>query len=126
MIILWCLIISVENVYADVSVNNMSNHIPLSVQFKITMKHTTIESVTSDEKLLWASANQSDIANYRLNLISYFIIIIYHLSCHDHFCEEHNIDLQMFHDVVAIGACLTASKCMPSSKVLIIILIDPV
>ena len=51
----------IENVYAGVSVDNMSDHIPLSVQFKITMQHTTIESVTIDEKMLWASADQSNI-----------------------------------------------------------------
>ena len=67
--------------------------------------------------ILWARAN-SDIAIYKIKLdelLNNYNLPFDALSCHDHCYQEHNINLQMFHDVV-VGACLTASKCILSSK----------
>jgi len=95
----------------------LSDHSVLSASFDLSTQYVSVTDNTED-KLMWSSATERDIQNYKCNLndaLLKYDLPVDALYCSDHFCVEHGNNLQMFHDAI-ITACLSASKCIPHSK----------
>ena len=110
------LAIHVKGISTDASIDNLSDHLVLCVALDVAPIRQSLEYVENEEKLLWACATESDVAQYKRNLNNELLscnIPVDALSCRDHFCKDHTNDLQQFHDTI-INACLSASVCIPT------------
>ncbi len=98
-------------------IDNLSDHSVLSVSFNISVEyaHTLVQN---EAKLLWASATDSDISTYKINLDKALENIILEpdmLYCSDHQCTRHHGKIASLHDNI-INCCLLASKCIPTKR----------
>lgn len=109
----------VISVKCDHSVDNASDHEPISISLDIPVESLQ-RDVLIEDKILWSNANVSDIECYKQQLDT--ALLAYHVPveavyCNEYKCDksEHRVMLQTYHDKL-IDVCLSASRCIPTKK----------
>ncbi len=108
----------VVGVKSDISVDNLSDHCVISAEFNIETQYLSSENFIHEDKLLWEKATDLDLSTYKFDLdaqLNLCHVPVNAFACRDHFCTDHNHDLQLFHDNI-VKSCLVASACIPKSK----------
>lgn len=101
--------------------DNMSDHSPVSLVLNIpvTYGETIGSQGFSSSKCEWDKATLIDIGNYKCSLdhkLASVIVPENALACTDPFCNEHQADIQRFHDAI-VSACIQAGKqSIPNKK----------
>ncbi len=90
------------SVSCDHSIDNLSDHSVLYSEFNLKFDHV-INVDSPDTKLMWSKASETELQQYKVNLdelLDEYSIPTNALFCHDHFCNDHDRDLQSFSTII--------------------------